>query len=1123
MNMLFTLVLVLLLGWPGLTLGLVCGTGKYESLDVCRSCQSGRYSTSGGTASFACILCPSGKYSSGGAGICCLLGEWSAAGTTSCTPCVAGTSSATQGATSAALCLTCPAGTWSSTGAAACVSCDAGKYNAFTASTVSSSCFPCAPNTYSAAKAAACTPCASGRFSSGGAVVCCSLGSWSGSGALSCTQCQPGTYSVTQGATASSYCTPCEAGFYNPLAGSSSKAACLSCPAGTGGASLGLASLAACTSCPSGKFSGSSGSSSCDLCSAGSFCINGTSSLCAPGYYSGSAGASTCSACPTGTFSGSGVSTCSQCSGGSYSSAAASVCEQCSPGKFSSALASACSQCPAGTFSGPGASTCTRCSGGTWSTDGASVCEQCSAGSFSSGAGCEPCAAGSYTSSAGAAQCAQCAPGTWSSEGSTSCTQCPQGKYSSFPGLTSADFCTPCSPGTFNPNQGSSFSGACLLCAPGTFSAVSGASTCTQCAIGTASAATAATSPQSCQPCEAGSYADVPGAPACAYCRKSTFSQARGATSNATCTPCPDNGRTQGPGSDSLSLCLPFECERCTEPKSTSPPRSQADCMPILCAAPLALAPLQQCQGGCAGCPAGTVGSLAAGSSSSSSSSNGGCSPCPPNSTCPGILSLPLPSDASTLAFSRRARWQRAAPPPGPCLAASTLPRLPPPPIPGKHDAFLYTSPPPLSTLTTTAILALLLLALRTAVYHAPPRTAQRLATLLKRVDAFSLAHAVPPGQSVINSPTPLGGLCTLLSLLAFACLSTLLIVQYYYANVVVQSTLGTLLGEDPFVPGLPWGTLPAGSPLSPAFASGLQLRLLAPEGLNCSVPAELRHLPSEPWALATPSPPCGDGRTLLQLTCPACALSSASYVSFSLPYTCQAFFLELSAVDAQGVAHTVVFPPAASAATPTRLLASLAWEVEPLSTLLKDAVGGRSARGYQLFVASATSTHSADNSIAPLIKPASAAVRLHISLAPQSSYAATTLLQRQGPVELFASIVGLLGILGLFRVLFSTLESALGYRAGLLAKRRPSGAALAASPAGGAWGAAQGEAEAAAAASGAPAVQGTNPLRRAAAEAPVAPATQWRMYRDEASVWYASLDGTTSVWALPEGGEVVP
>ena len=861
-------------------------------------------------------------------------------------------------------------------------------------------------------------------------------------------------------------CTPCDAGFYNPAAGSSSKAACLSCPAGTGGLSLGLTSLAACSNCPSGKFSGSSGSASCDLCSAGSACTNGTQQLCPPGYFSSSAGASACSECAAGTFSGSGVSACAQCSAGSYSSAAASVCLPCS----------------AGSYSGTGA------------------------------AGCALCAAGSYSSSAGAGQCALCAPGTWSSEGSAACAQCPQGTYSSFPGLTSSDFCTPCPQGTFNPNQGSSFSGACLPCAPGTFSAEPGSSTCTQCAAGTASAATGAASPQACAPCEAGTFADAPGLVACSSCRKNTFSQARGATSNATCTPCADNGSTLVPGSDSPSLCRPFECEGCTEPRSSaSAPRSQADCMPILCAAPLALDPLQ-CEGGCAGCPAGTVGSLAG-------SASGGCAPCPPNSTCPGILSQALPADASTLAFSS------AAPPRsplGPCLAAATLPRQPPPPIPGKHDAFHYASPPPLYTLIVTGALALLLLSLHAAGRHAPPRTAQRLAALLKRVDAFSLAHAAPPGSPVLNAPTPLGGACTLLALLAFACLATLLTVQYFYANVVVQRTLGTLLGEDPFEPGLPWGALPAGSPLSPALSSGLQLRLLAPAGLNCSAPAELRHLPSEPWALAAPSPPCGDGRTLLQLTCPACALSSASFLSFSLPYTCQAFYLELSAVDAQGVAHTVAFPPAASAATPTRLLASLAWEVQPLSTLLVDAVSGRSARGYQLFVASAASTHSADNSRAALIKPASAAVRLHISLAPQSTFSATTLQQRQGPVELLTSIVGLLGILGVFRALFVAAEGALARRAAGGAKRKLSAHGAAEGWAGAPFEQANPLKGAGSAGGGASSV-GARGAEGGGAPAPDAAApSQWHRCSDGQDTWYVAVEGGATCWTLPEGGVVV-
>jgi hypothetical protein len=50
-----------------------------------------------------------GTYSSAGAGVCCSVGYWSAPGTISCSACLAGTYSSSQGATSSATCLSCAA------------------------------------------------------------------------------------------------------------------------------------------------------------------------------------------------------------------------------------------------------------------------------------------------------------------------------------------------------------------------------------------------------------------------------------------------------------------------------------------------------------------------------------------------------------------------------------------------------------------------------------------------------------------------------------------------------------------------------------------------------------------------------------------------------------------------------------------------------------------------------------------------------------------------------------------------------------------------------------------------------------------------------------------------------
>ena len=327
----------------------------------------------------------------------------------------------------------------------------------------------------------------------------------------------------------------------------------------------------------------------------------------------------------------------------------------------------------------------------------------------------------------------------------------------------------------------------------------------------------------------------------------------------------------------------------------------------------------------------------------------------------------------------------------------------------------------------------------------------------------------------------------------------------------------------EPFAPGTPFGALPAGSPLAPALSSGLQLRLLAEAALNCSAPllGPLAHLPAEPWSLAAPPPPCSDGRTLLLLTCPACALTPASFLAFALPYTCQSFLLELTAVDAQGAASTVVFPPTQSTASGSALLASLAWEVQPLATLLSDAASGRATRGYRLFSAAAAATRAAPQAAAAAyLTPAEAAVRVSVTLAPQPTYSATTLLQRQSPAELLTAIVGLLGILGVFRVLFSGVEGASAQCARAAGKRRPSATAP---PGGGGAGGQAEEEDAAAAAPPLPLAHTANPLRRGAPAEAAGAATQWRAYRDADSEWFVSLDGATSVWALPAGGEVVP
>jgi hypothetical protein len=163
--------------------------------------------------------------------------------------------------------------------------------------------------------------------------------------------------------------------------------------------------------------------------------------------------------------------------------------------------------------------------------------------------------------------------------------------------------------------------------------------------------------------------------------------------------------------------------------------------------------------------------------------------------------------------------------------------------------------------------------------------------------------------------------------------------------------------------------------------------------------------------------------------------------------------------VDAQGVVSSVVFPPTSSVATTDSLISSLTWTVDVLGTILKDSIKATDTRGYQLSVSSAAVN------LVPLgttIIPAQALVSLTIHLPLQNYYSSVLLQPQQTLISLLSSIVGLLGIIGLFRILFLATEATLQR----VSKRRLSAAPLASGTA-----AQQDE----------PSVGQTNPLRRGA------------------------------------------
>lgn len=294
--------------------------------------------------------------------------------------------------------------------------------------------------------------------------------------------------------------------------------------------------------------------------------------------------------------------------------------------------------------------------------------------------------------------------------------------------------------------------------------------------------------------------------------------------------------------------------------------------------------------------------------------------------------------------------------------------------------------------------------------------------------DSFATAHSVPPGDAVKFVPTPLGG--TLLSFLTLVTFAVLLVIKYAEANVLTQSSLAVLTTAlSASAASLPWAAAlaPVGSAL--AGASGVQVRIFAQGGLgDCATPIGLTSTWPDAGAWSwtfTPSCGAGDPRSVLTLSCEDCDFTADSAVSFSLPWSCQALYLEALSVNALRGVNTIVFPPDSSTATEASgLLTSLSWQLQPMLAVVTDFTGsGADARGYQLLPGPTSVARTVPGAV---LLPLAAAVRVSIKLPLEATYSLTQLTPLTSPTSLLSSIIGLAGLLSVFRVLFSLTEVAL-------------------------------------------------------------------------------------------------
>ena len=487
---------------------------------------------------------------------------------------------------------------------------------------------------------------------------------------------------------------------------------------------------------------------------------------------------------------------------------------------------------------------------------------------------------------------------------------------------------------------------------------------------------------------------------------------------------------------------------------------------------------LTEIRSGCRGCPSGTAGAFPS-----------QCQPCSNASVCPGFLQLPLPLDAASLGLPLGA----PRPPPASLQASNpaTAVSLFSAPLPSLPTPFSFFAGS--SLLTGVAGLALCLLALA-AVAVDVLRGGTHTGAALRRMDAFALDHAVlVEGKGPVRRATVLGGGCSLVMALMFTTFAALLFLRRYTDNVLTTNSIVVLSGITSNIAALPWA-----APRAQRARPGVRLNIFSLAGLasargDCATPLSwsAAGLSQGQWAVASASdgaPGTPSARSFLSFSCVDCAFTATSQLAFSLPFTCQALYMEATAVDPLGVVRALPLSPAFSSATATQLLTSVQWQLEVMLAVLLDQQdnaegGGNSARGYQLL--SSTGSCSTQFPGSSLL-PSTSAVRVAVTLSLQPTFTLTQLSQKTSLADLGASVIGLAGLISFFRLLFQNSE--------LLLERVAGGRCCGRAPM--------------------PAA-GPPP---AAAEAPPADALPWTRWVDGGDVWFVQEGTGATSWELPEG-----
>ena len=486
-------------------------------------------------------------------------------------------------------------------------------------------------------------------------------------------------------------------------------------------------------------------------------------------------------------------------------------------------------------------------------------------------------------------------------------------------------------------------------------------------------------------------------------------------------------------------------------------PQTAADCMELVCTGSLAYTstakPLNTT---CGGCPAGMSGVP-------TGPNGAGCIACDATKDlCPGLTRAPLLDLSAARAFNAPVAAACA-----PLTGAGALTAAPPVAMRVGLDKFFFVVTGYIKS--DQAILggiivgvgvfgfyALVWMILHSSGAHP---IAEKVATpifrLMANMDQFSRDAWVDDGEPLVRRSRPVGGACFFLGLVSFVTYALVIILDREVNNLAIAKSANLLEAEPaaaaeilPFYASAPWGQ---GVQVR-VFASGEQGACAAPlfstQGAKegALLKPDLTTGTQDKFVLAESRASCGGaGPDMAVFTCASCDLTAASSLQLTYHWSCQSFAIDVGALSATGIVSAT---RAAARLTrfdtkDNRRVKTLTVKVPVFYSVVNSTVGEfKSVRGYTVFGGSAPTLEYADAPTPGDINPNLGKVQVNIEL-PLDSFYTTTICARRAvcacggmavarranppplpladsqkvtTAALLSNLVGLLGILGLFR-----------------------------------------------------------------------------------------------------------